>query len=97
MPCVYGSGLTKDMRGTPTPEGLCPDTCGECVVIGGTCLLGSLMPCMTGIYIRSVSGDEHCATAVLAECCPMCSCAPCQMNQYRDLGTPVQQVLGARL
>jgi hypothetical protein len=77
-----------------TPEGLLPDSLGEWGVIAGSCLLGSVVPCMTGIYLRSLSanaGDagEDLATAIFAEWCPLCSCAPCQMNQYRVKGVAV--------
>ena len=96
QPCVYGSGLTKDLRykrtGKNTPEGLCPDTLGEWAVIWGACVLGSIVPCLTGIYMRSVtenSNGEHMLSAIMAECCPLCSCAPCQMNQYRLKGGDV--------
>lgn len=88
QPCVYGSGLTKfrrDQKGGGGPEGLFPDTSGECCVIVGTCVLGSVMLCLTGVYIRA--HNEALCPAVLAECCPLCSCAPCQMNQYRNTGS----------
>lgn len=89
MPCVYGSGLARYTRfqktGEARPEGLCPDTVSEAAVVCGSLLIGSIIPCLTGIYLRSIrSGStESIGSSFLAEWCILCSCAPCQMNQFR--------------
>ena len=105
LPCVYGSGLAKDRHfkrseGKNEPEDLCPNRPSEWAVIIGTCYVGSLVPCLTGVYLRSLSASsdgEDLLTAVVAEWCPLCSCAPCQMNVYRGLGARAQMLSEAQL
>lgn len=89
MPCVYGSGLARYTRyqstGSAQAEGLCPDTVSEAAVVCGSLCIGSIVPCATGIYLRSIrdGATEPVGAAFLAEWCTLCSCAPCQMNQFR--------------
>ena len=81
-PCVYGSALTKyttDNR----KEGLCPDSMPECAVLVGSCVCGTIVPCCVGIYIRGKTNSGSLADNIAAEMCIPCSCASCQMNQYR--------------
>lgn len=98
-PCVYGSGLAKYNRSTKTgenrPEGLCCDTLSEVGVLCGTFVIGGIVPCLTGVYLRSLrpGASENAAVACLAEIFGICSCAPCQMNQYRRSGVAVSESL----
>lgn len=95
LPCVYGSGLAKNARyqrtGKNAREGLFPDTISECAVVCGSIFIGSIVPCFTGIYLRSIrpGATEDVGSAFLAEWCGLCSCAPCQMNQFRMAGGDV--------
>lgn len=99
QPCVYGSGLARvtrfDRTGQAQPEGLFPDTTSELAVILGTCAIGGIVPCLTGIYLRSMrsGATEHIGNAILAEWCVLCSCAPCQMNQFRNGKTQSKELL----
>ena len=94
-PCVYGAALTKDSRyarnGETKAKSLCPDTSTEWLMVLGSCVFGAVVPCLTGIYLRSLSASagrnpERLEVATIIECCALFTCGPCQINQYRKKG-----------
>jgi len=95
-PCVYAKALTQatspQNHEIRHPTTLIPSGCNEYLVVAGTCLLGGIVPCLVGVYIREFSNadnqkDDMCYS-ILAECCPLLSCAPCQIDAYRQQKNP---------
>ena len=93
-PCLYGNALTQANAPDdkhPDPN-LCPTNTNEWLVLAGTCLFGRIVPCLVGVYIRQCSNaapnDKNLLKSILAECCPILSCAPCQIEAYRQSFSP---------
>ena len=90
-PCVYGAAYQKSIT-NEYKESLKPwplPKLGVCL-LGMTPVINFIAIPSVGVYLRLYSKagpeKESCFNAVLAESFPVCSCAPCQMNEYRKSG-----------
>jgi len=88
-PCVYGAALEKY---TGTRNGDAPKEVGlagplQCLTAASTICGGDAFLLFVGAYLRwstrPESGGDPLWLSCGAECCPLCSFAPCQMNHYR--------------
>lgn len=88
-PCVYGAALERHNR---TRRGLGDKGVGiagplQCLTTASTVCGGDAFLLFVGAYLRwstrPIRGADPLWVSCAAECCPLCSFAPCQMNRYR--------------
>jgi hypothetical protein len=81
---VYGGGLARANDNTHEAVDVCAWRKEQCLAVALAFCAGDAFVLCMGVYVRSSQqkGDPVWKSC-LAECCPLCSFAPCQMNDYR--------------
>lgn len=84
-PCVYGGAVARARSGAKEPVDLCACTPAQLLATAMTLVVGDAALLCAGVYLRrtAAKNGDTLGRACLAECCPLCSFAPCQINDYR--------------